>query len=53
MNYTGHNDPRIFNRNYQSNNNDINDVTIFFRKERREKINDLFRRLILFRNLNL
>jgi hypothetical protein len=53
MKYAGHTDPRIFNKNYQFNNSDIDGVVIFLRKERREKINDLFRGLILFRNLNL
>jgi hypothetical protein len=53
MKYAGHNDSKIFNRNYQSNNNNIDGIAISLRKKRREKINDLFRELTLSRNLNL
>jgi hypothetical protein len=53
MKYGGHINLLQFNKNYQPNNSDMDGVAIFFRKKRREKINDLFRGLILPRNPNL
>jgi hypothetical protein len=53
MKYSGHVDPLQFNKNYQPNNSDVDGVATFLRKERREKVNDLFRGLTLPRNSNL
>src|SRR2546423_9624683 len=53
MKYAGHNDPSQFNKNYQPNNSGVDGVATFLRKEKRERVNDLFRGLTLPRNPNL